>query len=107
MKSECAMLRACKACLLAATLLAAGATASASAQDWTSPRKGDAATRAWERSKPETQVQAQAKPGGAKRVYTEAESNKLGAEARRQAEARQEGWDRKMKAVSGSICAGC
>jgi hypothetical protein len=89
---------------LARTALAlALLSAPAAAQDWTAPRKGDAATRAWEKSKPERQ----AKPDPARRVYTEEESNKLGAEARRKAEARQEGWDRKMKAVSGSICRGC
>ena len=94
------MRRLARAAIAFAVLTAPGAAAS---QDWTSPRKGDAATRAWERSKPERQ----AKPGAPKRVYTEDESNKLGAEARRKAEARQEGWDRKMKAVSGSICRGC
>jgi hypothetical protein len=30
-----------------------------------------------------------------------------GAKARREAEVRQRTWDRKMKAVSGSICQGC
>lgn len=35
------------------------------------------------------------------------EAQKLGDDARRVATARQKAWDRKMKAVSGSICDGC
>ena len=42
-----------------------------------------------------------------RRTYTAEESKKLGAEARRLAEAQQHVWDRKMKAVSTSICTGC
>jgi hypothetical protein len=89
--------------LLATAILAAIPTAAAWAQDWTAPRDRDAATRAWERPRPE----APAKPAAAKRVYSEAESQRIGAEARRKAEERQAGWDRKMKDVSGSICRGC
>jgi hypothetical protein len=56
---------------------------------------------------------AQAKPSPSarveqeRRVYSTEESQKLGDEARRIATARQKAWDRKMKAVSGSICDGC
>jgi hypothetical protein len=48
-------------------------------------------------------------PAGAaeRRTYTTEESKKLGDEAQDLAEARQRIWDRKMKAVSGSICRGC
>lgn len=42
-----------------------------------------------------------------RRPYTAEESKRLGDEAQRLAEARQVIWDRKMKAVSGSICTGC
>ncbi len=41
------------------------------------------------------------------RPYTAEESKRLGDEAQRLAEARQVIWDRKMKAISGSICTGC
>lgn len=91
--------------LLAATLLLAGAVgaASASARDRTSPRAADQATRAWERSSGETRTQAAAP----KPTYSYEESARMGAEVQRRAEVRQRGWDRKMKAVSGSICTGC
>ncbi len=42
-----------------------------------------------------------------RRPYTADESKRLGDEAQRLAEARQVIWDRKMRAVSGSICTGC
>ena len=42
-----------------------------------------------------------------KRTYTDDESSRMGAEVQRRAEERQRGWDRKMKALSGSICKGC
>ncbi|MDF3063283.1 MAG: hypothetical protein K0S06_3392 [Microvirga sp.] len=89
--------------LARAALAVALLAAPASAQDWTSPRRGDGATRSWEKSSPE----AQTRPGAQKQVYSEAESKRIGDDARRKAEERQAGWDRKMKAVSGSICRGC
>jgi hypothetical protein len=87
----------------AATILLVGTVgaAGAFAQDWTSPRAGDRATRAWERPGGE------AKAAAPKRTYSHEESTRMGAEVQRQAEARQRGWERKMKAVSGSICRGC
>jgi hypothetical protein len=96
--------------LTAAILLAAACVAgaaSAAAQDWTSPRARDAAARAWERPRTDPPAGPREKAGAQKRTYTHAESTRIGAEVRRQAEARERGWDRKMKAVSGSICAGC
>jgi hypothetical protein len=96
--------------ILTGIILAAGVAGAAAAapQDWTSPRKGDAATRAWERTKAEPGDRPKAQKASApKQVHSEEESNRIGAEARRQAEARQRGWDAKMKAVSGSICRGC
>jgi len=74
----------------------------ASAQDWTLAVAG--ATRAGESSASDAQP---SKAGAAKRTYTYEESTRMGAEVQHQAEARQRGWDRKMKAVSGSICRGC
>ena len=79
----------------------------ASAQDWTSPQVRDASARAWERPQSEAPAGARVKAGTQKRSYTQAESMRMGTEARRRAEARERGWDRKMKAVSGSICSGC
>src|SRR3954454_22193607 len=58
-------------------------------------------------------ITAEAKPSSSptatleRRTYTAEESKKLGDEARRLAEAQQHIWDRKMKAVSTSICTGC
>jgi len=58
-------------------------------------------------------IPAEAKPSSSpatsleRRTYTAEESKKLGDEARRLAEAQQHIWDRKMKAVSTSICTGC
>jgi hypothetical protein len=58
-------------------------------------------------------ITAEAKPSSSPaaplegRTYTAEESKKLGDEARRLAEAQQRVWDRKMKAVSTSICTGC
>ncbi len=46
-------------------------------------------------------------PSTERRTYTADESRKLGDEARRLAEARQSVWDRKMKAISRSVCTGC
>ena len=96
---------------LVAMILAAWAAGAvgAAAQDWTTPRAGDGAMRAWERTKaePGARAEAQAKPGAPKRSYTHEESTRIGAEVQRKAEERQRGWDAKMKAVSGSICSGC
>jgi hypothetical protein len=96
---------------LVAMILAAWAAGAvgAAAPDWTSPRAGDGATRSWERTKPKpgARSEAPAKPGAPKQTYTHEESTKIGAEVQRLAEERQRGWDRKMKAVSGSICSGC
>jgi hypothetical protein len=93
--------------MIAAMVLVAGIAGAptASAQDWMAPRAGDGATRAWERSSGGSGQPANA--GVPKRTYTHEESTRMGAEVQRQAEARQRGWDRKMKAVSGSICRGC
>ena len=58
-------------------------------------------------------ITAEAKPSSSptasleRRTYTAEESKTLGDEARRRAEAQQRVWDRKMKAVSTSICTGC
>ena len=58
-------------------------------------------------------ITAEAKPSSShttlleRRTYTAEESKKLGDEARRLAEVQQHIWDRKMKAVSASICTGC
>ena len=58
-------------------------------------------------------IPAEAKPSSSStaplehRTYTAEESKTLGDEARRLAEAQQHVWDRKMKAVSTSICTGC
>jgi len=57
-------------------------------------------------------IAAEAKPSSARasitrRTYTAEESKKLGDEAKRLGEAQQRIWDRKMKAVSASICRGC
>ena len=41
-----------------------------------------------------------------RRTFTAEESERLGEEARRLAEVQQHSWDRKMKAVSSSICTG-
>jgi hypothetical protein len=90
--------------ILAATILFAAGAADTVARDWTTPRKPDEATRAWERS---AGSDGQAKAAVPKRSYTHEESNRIGAEVQRRAEARQRGWDAKMKAVSGSICMGC
>ena len=40
-------------------------------------------------------------------TYTAEESARIGDEVQRRAEARQREWDRKTKALSGSICNGC
>jgi len=59
------------------------------------------------------EITAEAKPSSTpavlvqRRTYTAEESKKLGDEARRLAEAQQQIWDRKMRAVSGSVCTGC
>ena len=56
-------------------------------------------------------AQAKDKPSPAPSVpaqtYTPEESARMGAEVQRRAEARQREWDRKTKALSGSICHGC
>jgi len=58
-------------------------------------------------------IPAEAKPSSSpaapleRRTYTAEESKKLSDEVRRLAEAQQHIWDRKMKAVSTSICTGC
>src|SRR3954452_16662794 len=58
-------------------------------------------------------ITAEAKPSSSpaapleRRTYTAEESKTLGDEAGRLAEAQQRVWDRKMKAVSTSICTGC
>jgi len=58
-------------------------------------------------------IPAEAKPSSSPaaplegRSYTAEESKMLGDEARHRAEAQQHIWDRKMKAVSSSICTGC
>jgi hypothetical protein len=90
--------------ILAATILFAAGAADTLARDWTSPRKGDEATRSWERS---ASGEGQPKAAAPKRTYTHEESSRIGAEIQRRAEARQRGWDAKMKAMSGSICSGC
>ena len=60
-----------------------------------------------------TPITAEAKPFSSpktpleRRTYTAEESKRLGDEARRLAEVQQHIWDRKMKAVSSSICTGC
>ena len=58
-------------------------------------------------------ITAEAKPSSSPvpllehRTYTAEESKTLGDDARRRAEVQQRVWDRKMKAVSTSICTGC
>ena len=58
-------------------------------------------------------VPAEAKPSSSStaplehQTYTAEESKRLGDEAQRRAEVQQHIWDRKMKAVSTSICTGC
>jgi hypothetical protein len=42
-----------------------------------------------------------------KKVFSAEESKALGHAAQRRDEARQQVWDRKMKAISKDICAGC
>ena len=42
-----------------------------------------------------------------RRTYSAEESKRLGDEAQHLAEVQQHIWDRKMKAVSSSICTGC
>ena len=67
---------------------------SLSAQEAAPPRSRDASAPA---SKSEPDRKASTTRGDAA----------LGAKAERAAEARQRGWDRKMKAVGGRICRGC
>ena len=71
---------------LAATV-SASAAGGLSAQESAPPRAGESGTGSKTSVKP-----SDADPG---------------AKARRETEARQRTWDRKMKAVSGSICRGC
>jgi hypothetical protein len=41
------------------------------------------------------------------RDYTTEESSALGAAADRRAKAQQQQWDKRLNAISGSICRGC
>jgi hypothetical protein len=58
-------------------------------------------------------ITAEAKPSSSpktpleRRTYTAEGSKRLGDEAHHLAEVQQHIWDRKMKAVSSSICTGC
>jgi len=58
-------------------------------------------------------ITAEAKPSSSpetpleRRTYSAEESKRLGDEAQHLAEVQQHIWDRKMKAVSSSICTGC
>jgi hypothetical protein len=50
---------------------------------------------------------AAAKSGPDRKASMKTGDSDLGARAAREAEARRRRWDRKMKAVGGSICRGC
>lgn len=65
-----------------------------SAQDAVPPRSGGASAPA---------VTSEA----GRKSSSEARDANLGAKAQREADARHRRWDRKMKAVSGSVCRGC
>ena len=57
---------------------------------------------------PAAQERASRSPASAdKKVFSAEESKALGDAAQRRDEARQQVWDRKMKAIGKSICVGC